>query len=154
MSVASPDPDSISDVLRARAVLEVAGIRHWPEATEEARDRVREALDAYTTATADGASYQVLNERHLRLHLSLVGLTGSARLESMAAALIGELKVALARIDRIRRNAHDQAGSHSHLLELLECGDVDAAVTDLEQHLAGADQAIRSALAQITPDAS
>ena len=32
----------------------------------------------------DGASYQVLNERHLDFHLSLVGLIGSPRLEAMA----------------------------------------------------------------------
>ena len=57
-----------------------------------------------------GASYQRLNERHLALHLSLVGLTESPRLVSMAESLVSELKVALAQIDRVRRNAHLQAG--------------------------------------------
>jgi DNA-binding GntR family transcriptional regulator len=155
VSVASPDPDSISDVLRARAVLELAGARNWNHATDESRAEVREALDAYISAVDDGASYQDLNERHLGLHLSLVALTGSPRLVSMATALIGELKVALAQIDRIRRNAHAQAGSHAHLLDLLESGDVEAAVADLEQHLVGAEQAIREALAQVAaPTAS
>src|SRR6185436_12890527 len=81
VSVTSPDPGSVRDVCQARAVLEIAGIRHWPEAEE---------------AAADGASYQVLNERHLGIHLSLVGLTGSPRLVAMAAALVGELRLALA----------------------------------------------------------
>jgi DNA-binding GntR family transcriptional regulator len=155
VSVASPDPASISDVLRARAVLEIAGARTWEDATDQARSEVRDALDAYMAAADGDASYQLLNERHLALHLSLVGLTGSPRLVAMAAALIGELKVALAQIDRIRRNAHDQAGSHAHLLDLLEAGDIEAAVADLEQHLIGADQAIREALAEVAPrDAS
>ena len=151
VSVSSPDPDSITDVCRARAVLEIAGVRHWPSATPEARTRVRAALEAYTDAVAAGASYQQLNERHLAVHLSLVGLTGSPRLVAMAETLIAELKVALAQIDRIRRNAHDQAGSHTRLLQMLENDEVDAAAADLEEHLAGAEVAIRHALASVSP---
>lgn len=144
--VASPDPESVSDVVRARAVLEVAGVRHWLRADESARQAAREALAEYAAAVARGASYQELNERHLRLHLSFVALTGSPRLVGMAETLIGELKVALASIDRVRRNAHDQAGSHAQLLRLLEAGDVDGAATALEAHLAAAEVAIREAL--------
>jgi len=146
VSVTSPDPDAITDVCRARAVLEVAGARHWSSAGEESRRAVRSALEGYADAVAAGASYQELNKRHLALHLSLVGLTESPRLVAMAESLIAELKVALAQIDRMRRNAHDQAGSHTRLLDLLERGEVDAAVTDLEHHLAGAEIAIREAL--------
>jgi len=145
VSVTSPDREAISDVCRARAVLEVAGVRHWAGADEASRQAVRTALEEYTDAVAAGASYQRLNEHHLTLHLSLVGLTGSPRLVAMAGSLIAELKVALAQIDRIRRNAHDQAGSHTRLLDLLDRGDVEAAVTDLEHHLAGAEVAIRAA---------
>jgi DNA-binding GntR family transcriptional regulator len=146
VSVASPDPEAITDVCRARAVLEVAGVRHWAGATEASREAVRTALEEYTAAVAAGASYQQLNAHHLTLHLSLVGLTESPRLVAMAESLIAELKVALAQIDRIRRNAHAQAGSHARLLELLDRGDVESAVKDLERHLAGAEVAIRQAL--------
>jgi DNA-binding GntR family transcriptional regulator len=55
---------------------------------------------------------------------------------------VAELRLALAQIDRVRRNARDQAGSHHHLLDLLESGDIDAAVADLDRHLAGAEDAI------------
>ncbi len=93
-------------------------------------------------AVADGASYQELNQRHLAIHLSLVGLTESPRLVAMAESVVAELRLALAQIDRVRRNARDQAGEHHHLLELLESGDVDAAVAELTHHLAGAEDAI------------
>jgi len=146
VSVASPDREAISDVCGARTVLEVAGVRHWPGASEQSRQGLRSALEEYAAAVDAGASYQELNERHLALHLSLVGLTDSPRLVSMAGSLIAELKVALAQIDRIRRNAHDQADSHIRLLALLDRGDVEAAVLDLEQHLAEAEIAIRQAL--------
>jgi DNA-binding GntR family transcriptional regulator len=147
VQVATPDPDSVRDVCRARAVLESAGVRAWPTADEAARDAVRTALVDYTTAVRTSASYQHLNERHLAIHLSLVGLLGSPRLVAAAESLIGELKLALAQIDRIRRNAHDQAGSHNHLLRLLERGDIEAAAAEIDAHLAGAEAAILAALA-------
>ena len=143
--VAAPDPDAVTDVCRARTVLEVAGVRHWDRADEAARDVVRLALREYVDA---GASYQQLNERHLALHVSLVGLTGSPRLVAMAQSLVSELKVALAQIDRIRRNAHAQASTHGRLLALLERGDLQAAATDLEEHLAGAEHDLRAALSR------
>ena len=142
VSVTVPDPDSIHDVCTARVVLEVAGVRSWPTATPEARDALRSALAEFTAAAHDGASYQVLNQRHLDFHLALVGLIGSPRLEAMATSLYAEIRLALAQVDRARQNAPDQAGSHTLLVRLLESGDVDATVTELESHLAGAEVAI------------
>src|SRR4029078_5955257 len=131
VSVARPDPDSVRDVSTARAVLETAGVRTWPHASEEAREAVRRALGDYERAVAEHASYQELNQRHLAIHLSLVGLTGSPRLVSRAESIVAELRLALAQIDRVRRNARSQAGSHHHLLDLLEAGEIDAAVDEL-----------------------
>lgn len=148
--VTLPDPDSIADVCRARQVLETAGARCWSTASQEARLAVREALDDYLAAVKDGATYQELNERHLALHISFVGLTESPRVIAMAEALMGELKVALAQIDRIRRNAHDQAGSHRELVELMESGDTEATVRALEQHLQDAETAITEAFTRST----
>ena len=142
VSVATPDPDSIRDVCRARLVLEIAGVRCWSEASQRLRQGVREALTGFAEAANNGASYQVLNERHLAFHLSLVALAGSPRLEAMAVSLYAELRLALAQVDRARQNAPDQAGSHTLLVELLESGDVAATVAELERHLAGAEVAI------------
>lgn len=142
VAVATPDPDSVHDLCRARLVLETAGVRSWPEAGEELRASVRAALDAFAEAANTGASYQVLNERHLAFHLSLVALAGSPRLEAMATSQFAELRLALAQVDRARQNAPDQAGSHTLLVRLLESGDVEATVEELERHLAGAEVAI------------
>lgn len=144
--ISAPDPESVTDVCRARTVLEIAGVRSWSSAGESARTRVRTSVRDYTRAVGQNASYQLLNERHLAVHLSFVGLTGSPRLVAMAEALIAELKVALAQIDRQRRNAHDQAGSHEHLLEMLESERTVDVVAELERHLADAEVAIREAL--------
>jgi len=142
VSVASPDPESVHDVSTARTVLETAGVRNWPHASEESRAAVRRALADYEDAVAAGASYQALNERHLAIHLSLVGLTGSPRLVAMAESIVAELRLALAQIDRVRRNARDQAGTHHHLLDLLEAGEIERAITELGEHVHGAEDAI------------
>ena len=146
VSVATPEAGSVSDVCHARWILEGAGVRRWPEASQEQRALVRSTLEAYTSAVGAGASYQELNERHLSFHVSLVGLTGSERLVHMADSLMDELKLALAQVDRIRRNAHDQVTSHRSLLTLLERGDVETAAHELEQHLAHAEDSMLEAL--------
>lgn len=146
VSVASADPDSIRDVCAARKVLEGAGVRRWREADEVLKERTRSALISYTSAVREGASYQLLNERHLAFHVSLVGLTGSPRLVQMAETLVVELRLALAQVDRIRRNTHAQADSHTHLVRLLERGDIDGAAACLDQHLTDAEVSIIGAL--------
>src|SRR4051812_25139106 len=146
VSVASPEAASVHDVCMARLVLEGSGIRCWGDADEARRGLVRDTLEAYIAAIDEEASYQELNERHLAFHVSLVGLTGSPRLVSMQQELVVELKLALAQVDRIRRNAHDQADSHANLVRLLEAGDVDAAYEFLVQHLADAQDEIVEAL--------
>ena len=81
VAVASPDPDSVRDVCRARPVLEGAGVRRWPDApTRSAGPRARRARRPTSPRSHADASYQELNERHLAFHVSLVGLTGSPRL--------------------------------------------------------------------------
>ncbi len=147
VSVASPQADSVRDVCAARLVLEGAGIRRWGEASDEQQALVHSTLDDYIAAIQANASYQELNERHLAFHVSLVGLTGSPRLVAMQENLVVELKLALAQVDRIRRNAHDQADSHAALVRHLERGDIDAAYDFLVGHLADAQEEIIEALA-------
>ena len=147
VAVSSPEPDSVRDVCRVRLVLEGAGVAAWPAASEDLREHVRATLRGYTDAVHAEASYQELNQRHLAFHVSLVSLTDSPRLVQMAEANVSELRLALAQVERIRRNAHDQADSHVALVRLLEDGDIAAASDFLRQHLADAEVAILEALA-------
>lgn len=146
VAVGTPEAASVRDVCCARFVLEGAGVLRWRSATDEQRDRVRLTLADYIAAVQRSAGYQELNERHLAFHIALVALTGSPRLVAMQEALVTELKLALAQVDRIRRNAHDQADSHAALVDLLERDDVDGAHAFLRRHLDDAADAIVDAL--------
>ncbi len=144
--VSTPEAESVRDVCAARWVLEGAGVRRWREATEAQRDHVRTALRAYTDAVRADGTYQELNTLHLAFHVSLVGLAGSPRLVAMADNLVTELKLALAQVERIARNAHDEADTHVALVQLLEDDDVEAAMAFLQAHLADAETEIICAL--------
>lgn len=144
--VSTPEAESVRDVCHARWVLEGAGVSRWREATEEARDHVRTSLRLYTDAVRDDGTYQELNALHLAFHVSLVGLAGSPRLVAMADNLVVELKLALAQVERIARNAHDEADTHVALVQLLEDDDVDAAMVFLQGHLEDAETEIIGAL--------
>jgi DNA-binding GntR family transcriptional regulator len=146
VQVVTPERESVHDVCAARWVLEGAGVGRWREASEEQRDHVRASLRAYTDAINAEGSYQELNTLHLAFHVSLVGLAGSPRLVAMAENLVLELKLALAQVERIARNAHDQADTHVALVQLLEDDDIDAAMTFLQAHLDDAEEEIVEAL--------
>lgn len=144
--VAMLSADDVRDVCRSRAVLEIAGVRAWPTAGPQARESVREAVAAYALAAASGTATADLTEAHLAFHGSLVGLMESPRLVAFAETLIAEIRLALARVDRARRNAGEQAARHRALLTLLERGAIDDAAHDLEHHLAHGETSMMEAL--------
>ena len=144
--VTAPDPASVHDVSAARRVLEVAGVQRWAEASEEAREACRQALRDFTAAAEAGASPAELTAAHLAIHRSFVGLTESTRLVALAESLTSEIRLALAKVDRIRRNAGDQVHSHAALIDLLERGDLEAAAAELTVHLEHAETSMLTAL--------
>jgi len=128
------DPESVRDVCRARVVLETAGVRRWAAAGEPARDAVRRALESFAAA-APSATPAEFTAKHLEFHAALVALTESARLIAQADALYAEVRLALARVDRLRRNQAEQVESHLLLIRMLEQGPIDATVAELERHI-------------------
>ncbi len=145
-AVRTTDPHAIQDVSRARTVLEVAGVWRWPDADEDLRAQVRAALAAFSELVEGEPTNGELNEAHLAIHLSFVGLTGSDRLVAMAAALNAEIRLALATVDRSRRNARDQVHSHGDLVRLLDEGRTEEAAAELTHHLEGAERSMLGAL--------
>jgi DNA-binding GntR family transcriptional regulator len=144
--VTALDPGAVHDVCAARAVLEVAGVRRWESATEESREACRQALRDFAAVAESDPSPAELTAAHLAIHRSFVGLTESSRLVALAESLTAEIRLALARVDRIRRNAGDQVHSHATLVDLLESGDTDAAAAELTRHLEHAESSMLTAL--------
>jgi DNA-binding GntR family transcriptional regulator len=146
VSVTALDPESVHDVCLARSVLEVAGARRWAIASEDARDAVRQALRDFAAAASSDARPAELTAVHLAIHRAFVGLTESPRLTAQADALTAEVRLGLAKVDRIRRNASEQVDSHRALLDLLEQGRLEEAATELERHLEHGETSMLEAL--------
>ena len=145
------DPAAVHDVCLSRSVVEVAGVRRWAEASEEARDAVRQAVAHFSEVASSDARPSELTAAHLAIHRAFAGLTESPRLITLADALSAEVRLGLAKVDRIRRNAQEQVTSHRALLTLLEDGDVAAAAEELERHLTHAETSMLDALHLPTP---
>lgn len=135
----------IHDVIRARLVLESAGMRAWPQATKAHRQELHDALARYI-GLADGSTDSgVLTEAHLQIHRALVGLTASSRLLAAADAIAAEIRLGLAHLDRVRGNIVEQVREHQLLVSLLESGDIDEALHELHRHLEAAERSLLDA---------
>jgi DNA-binding GntR family transcriptional regulator len=80
----------------------------------------------------------VATHAHLEFHTSLVALLGNTRLVAGADVLTADLRLALASVERQRRNAKQQVADHRRLLTLMRSGDTDAALAELDRHLVAA----------------
>ena len=128
-------PRDIAEIFEARLVLETAGVRAGAAGAD--LGPVSAALATYSrAATAD--DHLEATHAHLEFHTSLVALLGNARLVASADTLTADLRLALASVERARRNARSQVADHRRLLTLMRSGDVEAAVAELEAHLGAA----------------
>ena len=146
--VTAHDGEQVKDVMHARLVLEAAGVRAWDEAAATDRQGVRDAFGSYAQLIDDGAPVRAVSGAHLRFHNSLVALTASTRLMTVAQSLAAEIRLALAHVDRVRGNVLEQLDSHRRLLALLEAGDGDSTVTELRAHLRAGESSLLQALDQ------
>jgi DNA-binding GntR family transcriptional regulator len=128
----------IADIFEARLVLESAGVRAGAAGADLAP--VTAALTTYARAAraVDAGSSVEATHAHLEFHASLVALLGNARLVATADTLTADLRLALASVERARRNARTQVADHRRHLTLMRAGDGDAAVAELEAHLGAA----------------
>ena len=131
-------PRDIAEIFEARLVLESAGVRAGAGGADLAP--VTAALAAYARAAKEAGtdSFVDATHAHLGFHKSLVALLGNARLVASADTLTGDLRLALASVERARRNARSQVADHRRLLTLMRAGDVDGALAELESHLGAA----------------
>jgi DNA-binding GntR family transcriptional regulator len=131
----------IEDIFGARLVLESAGVLAGSKGAD--LQPVIDALAAYTDA-AESGDQAMATRAHLEFHNSLVGLLDNTRLLAHAHSLTADLRLGLASVERARRNARDQVADHRRLLRLVRSHDADAALAELQRHLAAAKDSVAS----------
>lgn len=128
--------DEAFDIYRTREVIEAGAVRHLaglrlaPAAAVEANERIGALLEAPPRSIVDS---------DMAFHSALVDELGSARLGSMYRSLVSEVMLCMSQVQDAallsNRLIHDE---HRRLLESIEAGDVQGAVSLLARHLAGA----------------
>jgi DNA-binding GntR family transcriptional regulator len=125
----------IAEIFEARLVLETAGVRAGAGGRDLSAATL--ALSAYAAAAKTDDPVEQ-TEAHLEFHTSLVALLGNSRMVAQADALNQDLRLALASVQRARRNARAQVADHRRLLSLMRAGDEAGVTAELEHHLRGA----------------
>ena len=125
--------DDVDEIFHARRILELAGVRAAPGASERARQSLRDAVSAYERAATSGDEVAA-SQAHLGFHNALVGLLDSRRLLEAAQSLTSDLRLALAAVGRIHRDAPAQVADHKALVRLVT-RDPAKAADRLDKHL-------------------
>ncbi len=124
-------PVELEDLQRARHVLETGAVSAARPAQLSA---LSDALASYEAAVGTGAP-EAVHAAHIAFHQAVVGLAGSDRLSRLGAALLSDLRLALAAADRAADDAAHQLVEHRHLHDLIAAGDTVAALEELSRHL-------------------
>lgn len=93
------DGSDVTDIFRARRVIELSGVDAARTAEEYALRRVAAAIDEHLSAVAAGDEAAV-TETDIRVHGAIVALVGSARLNAVHTGLMTDLRMLLAQANR------------------------------------------------------
>lgn len=137
LRVNSLSPREIRELFRVRAALEglaVTEIIASPN-REAAVATLRAALDQLVAA---GSDFGARLEADLGFHLLLCRLSGNSMLVEAWRALEGRIRVTIMNCESDRTPTMMAPDRHAPILEAIEKGDVAAAMTVVEQHMASA----------------
>lgn len=132
--VAEPAPDEAKHLFGARRLLEGGIVRRLCcVLPDKARDRLVECVEAEDRAHRDGDETAALRLSG-DFHLLMAQLTGNPIVEAMLRELVSRTILAI--------TVHQRAGTsgcrtheHRRLIELMQGGDMDGAVREMEEHL-------------------
>lgn len=142
------DADDVSDIYRARTVLEVMAIRHSASATPAQIARVGAAIDALAVAAVAKEANQLV-DHDFEFHRAIAGLLSSRRLEGLFDLIQGELRFCLAILSQVDREFDDPeplVAEHRAIYETIVAGQPDAAAELMRLHLVENERRLREIL--------
>jgi DNA-binding GntR family transcriptional regulator len=139
LRVSTISPKDVRELFRVRAALEglaVAEIIASPERDKSAAT-LRKALSELTDSDGDFATKL---EADLGFHLLLCTLSGNAMLVEAWRYLEGRIRVTIMNCETDNAPSMMARARHAPIVEAIEQGDVEAAKSVVEQHMAAAAQ--------------
>ncbi|AWT26870.1 hypothetical protein Csp1_21090 [Corynebacterium provencense] len=130
--IASPTPDSVGDLYRARAVIEPAALWWGPDLDTAALDAaVRDAEDAVSRQ-----DYSAAGLANQRFHRAVVAAAGSPLLDDETDRLLARMRLVFLQAEKVRHDFHRQfVPVNREIADLVSGGRRQDAATRLRESL-------------------
>jgi DNA-binding GntR family transcriptional regulator len=134
----------VSDLFRARMVLELAGVDATEQATSVQLAALAAAVTAFDAAVA-AEDWQGAFERDIDLHTALVATIGSSRLDRAILGVLHELRLAYTMFGGLETESMPESGrDHNKIVELVGKGDRAACRRLIRSHLVSSEDLLLS----------
>jgi DNA-binding GntR family transcriptional regulator len=137
LRVSTISPKDVRELFRVRAALEGLAVSEIMASAE--RDKAVAALRKGLSRLSDGdGDFATKLEADLGFHLLLCELSGNAMLVEAWRYLEGRIRVTIMNCERVDTPSMTTRTRHAPIVEAIERGDVAAARSIVEQHMAAA----------------
>ncbi|BAK34391.1 putative GntR family transcriptional regulator [Microlunatus phosphovorus NM-1] len=137
-------PTDISAMYLTRRLVEPLGVRAVL-ADQGSQRLLRENVDT-AMAAIESADWQQVGTCDIAFHRALMDACGSVHLSEMFEKLLAELRLAFLQLPDVQQLHQPYVARNRTLLELIEAGDEDGAIRELEDYLVTAERAVLSKL--------
>ncbi|ACU40790.1 GntR family transcriptional regulator [Actinosynnema pretiosum subsp. pretiosum] len=140
-----PSTEDVADLYAARRVIEAGALRRWPDAPEERRARVGDAV-RWAERLRDDEDWVGVGTANGRFHAAITALAGSSRLDEEMRRLLAELRLVFQVVGDPEGFHRDYLPRNRAIADLLESGEVDAAESALLSYLDTAEEHVTRGL--------
>ncbi|WP_311224123.1 MULTISPECIES: GntR family transcriptional regulator [unclassified Acidovorax] len=146
VSVAVPSIASIIDIYRVRRLIECQALAQaYPR--HPARQHLREAVDA-AQRCRDAGDWQGVGTANMELHMAVVELADSERLNVMFSHLLAELRLAFGLLKDPEFLHAPYVDMNVRVVELFEAGKLQDAAAHLNEYLVQSERIVLAAYAR------
>lgn len=121
--VRRPDVPDIVDIYAARRVIECGAVRRWPDADDDARRAVRDAV-ALGSAFREQGDWTGVGTANVKFHQAVTALAGSARLDEEMERLLAEVRLAFHVMGDPEEFHRDYLPLNRSIVDRLDAGEV------------------------------
>jgi DNA-binding GntR family transcriptional regulator len=132
--VRRPDAADVVDLYAARRVIECAAVRRWPDAADEGRQAVRDAV-ALGLRFREQGDWTGVGTANVKFHLAITALVGSARLDEEVRRLLAEVRLAFHVMGDPEEFHRDYLPLNQSIVDRLDAGEVRQAEEALLAYL-------------------
>ncbi|HEX7304230.1 GntR family transcriptional regulator [Lentzea sp.] len=137
--VRRPTGDDVRDLYAARRVIEGGALRLWNDVSEARREAVRTPV-RQAAARAEKGDFSKTGSANIQFHRGIVGLAGSTRLSDECDRLFAELMLAFRVAQEVEAFHQTYLPWNRRIVDLLNDGAVEQAVTQLDEYFDAAEQ--------------